>query len=107
MIENAYLESDEGSWVLVLEDVNGTHLFPCDPQLIEDALKPWRLHELEGEIVRREYVAAGRPSWDEYVRAQARTDPEFAEIALEGADLARKMIREGAMVDPGDESDAV
>ena len=38
MIDSAYLESDEGGWVLVLEDMNGTHLFPCDPQLIEDAV---------------------------------------------------------------------
>ena len=113
MIDAATLESDESGWILVLEDLNGTHLFPCDPALIEAALQPWRMHELEGELVRREFEASGRVSWDEYRAAQERTDPEWADGLAEAADLARKRDREMGHgpyvltdVDPGDETDA-
>ena len=111
MIDAAYLESDEGGWVLVIDDLNGTHHFPCDPALVEAALQPWKMHMLEGEIVRQERVAAGNVTWGEFKRSQARTDPEWSEQLAESADFFRKYERENRPViltdrDPGDESDA-
>jgi hypothetical protein len=62
VIDAVYLESDEGQWLLVLEDDFGTHSFRVDPEMVEAALQPWRDHILEGELVRSEYEAAGRIS---------------------------------------------
>ena len=88
MIDGAYLEADEGGWVLVLDDSMGTHAFPCDPQLIEDALRPWRMHELEGEVVAAERRAA--------LRGYECADPEgaFVEMMRESADVLKKRDRE-------------
>lgn len=91
MIDAAYLVTDEGSWTLVLEDSFGTHSFPCDPQLIEDALEPWRWQMAEAEAVRQERIAVGRPSWDEY--AQVLSDADGEQIR-ELADHFRKAARE-------------
>lgn len=96
MIDNAYLEADEGTWVLILEDAFGTHQFPCDPELLDSALGPWRQHIAEGEAVRRERIAAGGISWREYMESQARNDPDWAEALRESADLLRKSERESA-----------
>ena len=111
MIDHAYLESDEGRWVLVLEDDFGTHSFQVEPEMIELALAPWRDHVLEGEIVRREFEAAGRPSWAKHMADAKLTryecsDPEgdWQEMLREQADLLRKREREGASCDPGDET---
>ena len=106
MIDAATLESDEGRWVLVLEDDFGTHSFHVDPEMVEIALQPWRDYVLEGEIVRREFEASGRVSWDEYRASQERTDPEWADALIDSVDMLRKRDREGAMMDPGDISDA-
>ena len=110
MIDAAYLECEMEGWVLVIEDLNGTHIFPCDPQLIEDALHPYRMHVLEGEAVRREREGAGGVSWEEFRRSQARMDPEWAEELAESVDLMRKQAKENSPVvltnrDPGDEDD--
>jgi hypothetical protein len=106
MIEAAHLEPDEGKWILVLEDDFGTHSFEVDPEMIDMALKPWHEHVAEGAAVYREYVASGRQPWQEYREAQARTDPEWAEGLRQAADHMRKYEREGASVDPGDETRA-
>ena len=104
MIDHAYLASDEGTWTLVLEDQNGTHLFPCEPALLDDALAPWRAHEFEAEVVRAEREAAGRQPWAAF--ACVSPEDDWVEMMREQGDLLRKREREGAMVDPGDESAA-
>ena len=91
-------------WVLVIEDLNGTHHFPCDPQLIEDALLPYREHVAEGESVRREFEAAGRISWEQYRVSQTRMEPDLWDEMRESADLMRKQYLENR--DPGDETNA-
>jgi hypothetical protein len=106
MIDAAHLEPDEGKWILVLEDDFGTHSFEVDPEMIELALRPWHEFVAEGAAVYREYVASGRQPWIEYAEAQARTDPAWADELREAVDIQRKAAREGAMVDPGDESNA-
>jgi hypothetical protein len=113
LIDAVHLESDEGRWILVLEDDFGTHSFQVDPEMVELALQPWREHVLEGEIIRLERERAGRPSWAQYIGDAPRVhyecpDPEgdWAEMVREQADALRKRNREGAMVDPGDESEA-
>jgi hypothetical protein len=104
VIDDARLESDEGGWLLVLDDDSGTHSFRVDPQMVDDALERWRLHMLEGEVIRREYEATGRVSWDAYKLAHSRFDPEWADELRAAVDHARKQAREGAMCDPGDHS---
>jgi hypothetical protein len=49
-------------------------------------------------------VESGRVAWDEYVAAQSRTNPEWADALIESVDHRRKADREGASCDPGDES---
>jgi hypothetical protein len=95
MIDAAYLEPDEGGWSLILDDSFGTHAFRVDPEILDDALRPWREHQAEGEAVRREYLASGRMGWDEYRKATERFDPDAADDMLEQADLLRKIEREG------------
>lgn len=108
MIYHAYLEDDgPDGMTLVLEDDMGTKHLPIGwdgLEALDKALDPWRLHMLEGEIVRREREAAGNVSWGEYRQAQARLDPDFAEQLAESADFMRKRYLENR--DTGDESDA-
>jgi hypothetical protein len=104
MIDAAHLEPDEGKWILVLEDDFGTHSFEVDPELIETALQPWREHQIEGELVRREFEASGRIGWEDYKEAQARMDPEWdaeltriAELTRMAADYFRKYAKESPL----------
>jgi hypothetical protein len=94
VIDAAYLEPDEGGWVLVLEDDFGTHSFRVDPEMVETALQPWRDHVLEGELVRREFEASGRMSWESYKESQARTEPDLWDEMRAGADHMRKYAKE-------------
>ena len=115
MIDHIYLENDEATYTLVLEDDFGTSFHVVDPQMLHDALAGWREHMAEGEAVRQEYEAACADAghsvaWDKYVEAQQRTDPEWAEAWREAGDLKRKAARETGPVvltdrDTGDEND--
>jgi hypothetical protein len=106
LIDSVKFYGDEDGWHVVLEGDFGKHDFRCDPEDFKQGLRPYDDHMLEGEVVRREFEAAGRVSWDAYKLAQSRMDPEWAEELRVATDLARKSAREGAMVDPGDVSDA-
>ena len=78
---------------LVLDSDVGTYTLPISDEALGEldvALNPYRMHVLEGEVVRREFEAAGRVSWDEF--AEQAEDP--GEQARYLADVARKLARE-------------
>lgn len=110
MIYHAYLEDDgPDGMTLVLEGDMGSQHFPIGwegLEALDKALDPFRMHKLEGEIVRREREAAGNVTWGEFRQAQARMDPEWAEELTAAVDWARKAAREGASCDPADETSA-
>ena len=96
MVDDIRLESDEGHWTLVLDDVNGTHVFPVDPQMVDDALNPWRMHELEGEAARREMERLTWDPWKSAAEAYSCHDPEgdFVEMLREQGDALKTRRKE-------------
>lgn len=75
MINDIRVYPDDDGWHLAIEGdlipdaadlvpiLDGTLDVRVDPQLLDDALAPWRDHQAEGDSVRTERIAAGRVSW--------------------------------------------
>ena len=98
---SAHVELEDNGpdgYMLHVTTTTGKHSFHVDPSDLDDALHGYRMHMLEGEVVRREREAAGGVSWQAYRDGFACVSPEdeWIEMLREQGDLSRKRDRENA-----------